>query len=119
MPTSQNSTRYDIALSLRDTGETLTGELEYASDLFDDSTVERYFGHFLTLLEGMVSNDAARLGELALMTDAQRQEVLSGFNPPLGKEPRELLVHRRFEQQAATTMSVHGTATAFWELLPA
>ena len=101
LPTSLNSTRYDIALSLRDTGETLVGELEYATDLFDEGTVERYFGYFLTLLEGMVSNDAARLGELALMTPAQREAVLLGFNPAAGKEPSERLVHRRFEQQAA------------------
>ncbi|GAB3356920.1 amino acid adenylation domain-containing protein [Lysobacter tyrosinilyticus] len=102
LPVPQDSTRYDIALSLRDTGNTLGGELEYATDLFDQATVERYFGHFLTMLEGMVANEACRLGELALMTGEQREEVLSGFNPPASGELPEQLVHRRFEQQVAT-----------------
>src|ERR1039457_6179507 len=54
---TQTTPQFDLTLSLRDAGEHIAGLLEYASDLFDRSTIERMAGHLLSLLEAMVADD--------------------------------------------------------------
>ena len=46
--------QFDLGLSLQEDAGAITAELEYASDLFDRSTVERWAGYFQTALAGMV-----------------------------------------------------------------
>ena len=48
--------KFDLTLSLTERDRGLGGFLEYRSDLFDRSTVERLAGHFLTLLRGITAN---------------------------------------------------------------
>ena len=89
------SAQFDLTLSLSDAGERIVGVLNYASDLFERSSIERIAGQFLTLLEAMVANDQQHVSELNLLTPTERQQVLSGWNAtavrfPIGTLP-ELL----------------------------
>ena len=47
--------KFDLALSLQESGERIVGGVEYATALFERATVERYLGYFRRLLEGMVA----------------------------------------------------------------
>jgi amino acid adenylation domain-containing protein len=50
--------------------------LQYNTDLFDDSTIERMAGHFTTLLRGIVTDRDMRLSELPFLTaDETRQQA--------------------------------------------
>ena len=101
MASAQDSTRYDLSLSLRRDGDALTGEIEYATDLFDPSTIERWYGHFLVLLDGMASDDAATVGTLPLMSAEERRRTIEGFNSLVAPLPAERRLHRLFEDAAA------------------
>ncbi|HEX3126552.1 MAG TPA: amino acid adenylation domain-containing protein, partial [Thermoanaerobaculia bacterium] len=70
----------DLLLSLAEEGERLTGGWEYSSDLFDASTIDRLSGHLRTLLEGAAADPGARLGDLPLLTGAERHQLLEGWN---------------------------------------
>ncbi|MDU9026065.1 amino acid adenylation domain-containing protein, partial [Pseudomonas corrugata] len=39
------TTQFDVSLSLNDDGETISGQFEYATDLFDESTIARWGQH--------------------------------------------------------------------------
>ena len=46
---------FDLSLFLREREGKYIGYIEYSTDLFDASTIERMAGHFSTLLEGIVA----------------------------------------------------------------
>ncbi|WP_235582320.1 condensation domain-containing protein, partial [Rhizobacter sp. Root1221] len=46
VPVPVTRSRFDIALMLEEQGERMEGSLNYATDLFDRDTVERWAGHF-------------------------------------------------------------------------
>ena len=69
--------KFDLTLNMSESGEAISGALEYNTDLFDETTIRRLLGHFETLLESFVSDPAQRLSELQLLTESELQETLS------------------------------------------
>ncbi|MFB7126381.1 amino acid adenylation domain-containing protein [Kitasatospora sp. NPDC056273] len=57
-----------------------TGAFEYASSLFEHATIERLADHFLRLLESAVTDPGSALAELDILTDAEREELSTGWN---------------------------------------
>jgi amino acid adenylation domain-containing protein len=92
--------QYDLSLHLSDTGEDLSGFLVYASDLFDRSTVERWAGHYVRLLETMAADAAANVDKLPVLSASERQHLLADCNV-IDVYPQDALIHELFEQQAA------------------
>jgi amino acid adenylation domain-containing protein len=90
----------DLALDLFDVPEGLMARVEYATDLFYESTIELLMGHLQTLLAGMVENPAARIGELPLLTETERRRLLIDWNATESDYARDGCVHDVFEQQA-------------------
>ena len=76
----RRTTQFDLTLSLNDDGDTVAGYLEYASDLFDTATIERWAGHFKTLLGGLVADSRQSVHMLPLLEPDQRHQMLVEFN---------------------------------------
>jgi amino acid adenylation domain-containing protein len=96
----RTTAQFDLTLSLAEHDGQLDGSLRYASDLFDQATIVRMAGHLETLLRAMVADDGARVASLALLSTAQRHQLLHGFNQPLPADaPQHRLVHQLFEAQ--------------------
>ncbi|MEB1529286.1 non-ribosomal peptide synthase/polyketide synthase, partial [Xanthomonas sp. WHRI 7945] len=98
---AQRTTQFDLTLSLVETADGLVGSLAYAVDLFDQVTVQRMFGHWTTLLEAMVTDDAQSLSRLSLLSLGERQRILAGFNATRVEHPHDKTIHALFEAQAA------------------
>ncbi len=97
---NSETAKFDLLLSLRENKFGLVGTLEYDTDLFDSTTIERMLGQFETLLNGIVANPDQRLQRLPLLTDAQRHQLLVQWNDTTKPYPRHLCVHQLFEKQA-------------------
>ncbi|WP_316203134.1 MULTISPECIES: condensation domain-containing protein, partial [unclassified Bradyrhizobium] len=69
----QATAKFDLSLYVHEREGRLEGRFEYATDLFEAATIERLSGHFGTLLEGIVAAPDARIGELALLSEAERE----------------------------------------------
>src|SRR6185436_6298764 len=74
------------------------GLWEYASDLFDATTVERMAGHFERLLSGAVDHPESRVSELPLLSPAERHQLLDWNDSARGGLSN--CVHELFERQA-------------------
>ncbi|WP_280396840.1 non-ribosomal peptide synthetase, partial [Nocardia carnea] len=80
--------QYDLNLILSDSytsaGEPdgITGFLTYATDLFDQSTVQGFVDRFVRLLSAVVSDPALELGAVELLSGAERAEILSRTGGP-------------------------------------
>lgn len=73
-------TRYDLLLSVDEVDNSFWGLLEYCSDLFDASTIERMAGHIQTLLTAAVEDPDQRISELPLLTSAELEQMLMTWN---------------------------------------
>jgi len=49
----------------------------YARDLFEPATIQRWFGHFRTMVEHLIAHPAEKLGEVGLLTPAEQRELRS------------------------------------------
>ena len=67
----------ELHLDLIETQARLVGAFNYSADLFEATTIERMASHFQVLLGGIVENPEGRLSELPLLTDTERQQILS------------------------------------------
>ncbi len=92
---------YELSLHLSEAGEGLSGSIVYASDLFDRSSVERWAGHYIRLMEAMVADATASMEKLSLLSASEREHLLADFNAADASYPQDTLIHKLFEQQAA------------------
>ncbi|WP_420038012.1 amino acid adenylation domain-containing protein [Streptomyces sp. cg28] len=89
----RNSAKFDLTWDLTESHGPdglpagLSGEVEYSSDLFDESTVRRFVDHFVRLLRSALATPDAPLSALDMLTREQREAALD-------TGPRDGEVHR-------------------------
>jgi amino acid adenylation domain-containing protein len=95
--------KFDLNLSIHETPEGLSGALQYNTDLFHASTIERMRGHFKTLLTGIAANPEQRISELPLLTEAEKHQLIIEWNDTKTDYPRDKCIHELFETQVEKT----------------
>ncbi|HWW73634.1 MAG TPA: amino acid adenylation domain-containing protein, partial [Duganella sp.] len=95
------SASFDLSLDLEEAGDRIVGQLNYATALFDEGTIQRHWGYLQAMLRGMVADDSQCVGTIALLGEAERELLLHGFNATRRPYAAEELVHALFERQAA------------------
>ncbi|MEH2435910.1 MAG: amino acid adenylation domain-containing protein [Nostoc sp.] len=103
LPVESATAKFDLFLSIQNTGNGLVGVWEYNTDLFDASTIERMTGHFMTLLSGIVANPEERISQLPLLSQTERQQLLVEWNNTQTDYPRDKSIHQLFEEQVERT----------------
>ena len=98
-----NTSTFDLSLELGDQLEGLAGRFEYNTDLFDGATIHRMVGHWQTLLENIVADPAQHIGELPLLTQAERHQLLTEWNSADIEYPSDQCIHQLFEAQVERT----------------
>ncbi|HEK3440117.1 TPA: pyoverdine non-ribosomal peptide synthetase PvdD, partial [Pseudomonas aeruginosa] len=92
--------QFDLTLDIQEDENGIWASFDYATDLFDASTVERLAGHWRNLLRGIVANPRQRLGELPLLDAPERRQTLSEWNPAQREYAVQGTLQQRFEEQA-------------------
>jgi len=103
MPIHNETTKFDIGIFLLETPDGLSCMAEYATDLFDASTIRRMLGHFGTLLEAIVKNPDRHIGELPLLSSKERQVLEAASSGAQVAYPRGRSLHELFEEQVERT----------------
>ncbi|HEX9671698.1 MAG TPA: AMP-binding protein, partial [Thermoanaerobaculia bacterium] len=97
-----SGSQFDLTLAMAKWDGALSASLQYNTDLFDTSTIDRMLGHLMTLLAGAAADPAAPLSELPLLTAPERRQVLDEWNArPFAAA--SACVHQLFEAQAEHT----------------
>ncbi|KQZ30950.1 hypothetical protein ASD58_30105 [Duganella sp. Root1480D1] len=97
------TTQVDLSLAVVDNGLAISFAIEYASDLFEQATIQRWAEHLLIVLQAMVEKDGAgRLVQrLPLLSPASHAQIVHGFNRDDAPYALHGLAHQGFEQLAA------------------
>jgi amino acid adenylation domain-containing protein len=100
---------FDLIVHLRATGMELKGDVEYSSELFDRSSVERLAGHLVVMLEALASDPDAPLSQMQMLTPCERQQ-LENFNATAAPIPSECAVEL-IDARAARTPDAPAVGT--------
>ncbi|MFN6010474.1 MAG: non-ribosomal peptide synthetase [Microcystis sp.] len=84
-------------------GDQLQVRISYDTNRFDDGTITRLLGHFQTLLEGIVANPEARVSQLPLLTEFEKNQLLIDGHNPQVDYPVTKCLHQLFEEQVKRT----------------
>ncbi len=98
IPLEQKAVHFDLILTAEER-ETLDGRLEYRTDLFDASTIQRLAAHFRILLAAALADPRPALSELPLLSPWERQQALAEPSGDRAAFPVAGL-HHLFEEQA-------------------
>ncbi len=94
--------KVDLSLYIGQTQEGLRLNFEYNTDLFNAATIERMSRHFETLLAAIVGNPDKRIGELSLLDEPERRQLLQEWTNTRFAYPFNC-IHELFEEQVTKT----------------
>ena len=102
------SAKFDLSVSLGEergpdgTAGGIAGVVEYATDLFDRSTIESLVARLIRLLEGVVAAPDRPIGEIDILGPEERATILTAWNATAHPLPQTHLP-ALFAAQAART----------------
>ena len=99
---ADEQTNYDLNVVIQP-GEELVVHFDYNGQVYEQGAMERVQGHWLQLVEQIVSQPNVPVTQLELLTAGQREQLLVHFNATELELPENATVHGLFEQQAART----------------
>ncbi|MCA1681697.1 MAG: amino acid adenylation domain-containing protein, partial [Actinobacteria bacterium] len=94
--------RFDLLVEFLPQGDSMNVAIEYNTDLFNPATIERMAGHLRMLLEGITKDPGRPLGEVSLLTESERYQVLVEWNDTFRVVP-EVTLPELLEAQVART----------------
>ncbi|MBD0693806.1 non-ribosomal peptide synthetase [Streptomyces sp. CBMA123] len=95
------ATNYPLALSVFP-DESLVMRLLYDETIFESATVERVAARLITVLDGLAGGSAPSVGDVTVLTDAERELVLGGWSVAAPSEYSiERRMHRLISERAA------------------
>ena len=86
-------------LSLSQADDRVVGGLEYATALFERSTVKRYAEYLRMLLRGMAGDEHLAIRRIPVLPEVERKQVVHGWNRTAEDFPADRCVHELFEEQ--------------------
>jgi amino acid adenylation domain-containing protein len=103
LPGDTRTAKFDLTLTLSEIGGVLQASLEYRTALFDESTIDRFIGHLLTLTGAVVADPGAPISRLPLLTAAESRQLVAEALAGVRPFPAGVPLHRLFERQAERT----------------
>jgi amino acid adenylation domain-containing protein/non-ribosomal peptide synthase protein (TIGR01720 family) len=97
----QQTTQFDLVLDTQEQGEALDASLTYATDLYDEASMQRFAEQWLNLLRAVVNDPQQRVAELPLLHVPQSDALIQHWNPAFAAQPSSPTLHQLFEAQAA------------------
>jgi amino acid adenylation domain-containing protein len=89
----------NMIFSFRRTDEVVEGTIEYNTLLYHKSTIERLTSHFSHLLGQVLANGSAKIIDIDILTQEERNQLLFDFNNTIADYPMNKTIHRLFTEQ--------------------
>jgi amino acid adenylation domain-containing protein len=93
-------TKFDLALLLTQSGQQLSGFLEFNADCFERARMERLLRYWERVLKGLVADPDKQISELEIMDEAERRQVVVDWNRSEEVRQATPCIHELFEERA-------------------
>ncbi|NRA56496.1 MAG: amino acid adenylation domain-containing protein, partial [Gammaproteobacteria bacterium] len=94
-----HTAKFDLTLDINEYEGGISASFNYATDLFEPSTIERLAKHWQQLLQGIVAKPSERIAELPLLDQAEQLHIIQDRNPAYPDVAAKLSIQQRFEAQ--------------------
>ncbi|HEY0557546.1 MAG TPA: amino acid adenylation domain-containing protein, partial [Thermoanaerobaculia bacterium] len=95
--------KFDLGLTAVEAEEALWLAMDYNTDLFEGATAGRFLNHFSRLLESALASPDQTWSDLPILPEAERAQLLAGFNDTGSTAGPDVCLHELFESQVART----------------
>ncbi|EPN75972.1 pyoverdine sidechain peptide synthetase IV, D-Asp-L-Ser component, partial [Pseudomonas syringae pv. actinidiae ICMP 19101] len=99
---TQEQTHYPLTLVVN-LGETLSMRFSYARQSFSELHMAQLSAHLRQVLQALARDPQAAIGELALLTDHEQQQIVRDWNATAADFPGEHCLHSLIEAQVLAT----------------
>ncbi|MCG7534478.1 non-ribosomal peptide synthetase [Pseudoalteromonas sp. OOF1S-7] len=99
---ASNSELFDLSLNLEEKGDQIVGWLNFATDLFSDSTISTWFSYFNNVLNQFVIDEHQQLADVSLMTESNKARILQSRNDTAGPLSEREQITDRLESVAVS-----------------
>ncbi|MGB7293945.1 MAG: condensation domain-containing protein, partial [Thermodesulfobacteriota bacterium] len=97
------TSKVDLILFIWEGENSLRGEIEYYTEIFDECTIIRMIEHFETLLFEIVRNPDRQISEISLLSPEEKHQLLIGWNQTKTEHSDNKCVQDLFESQVMKT----------------
>jgi len=97
------TSKFDLGLFTVEKPDGLHCMVEYSTDLFDRSTIQRFIEHFRMMLEGIAANPDQLIAQIPILSVKEREQVLVGWNQATLASSAITTLHQFFEEQVRKT----------------
>ena len=98
--------QFDFSLHIYETKGSLNCVLEYNTNLFKRSRMERMAGHFLQMVSSLMQNPEQKIRQIPILTEKEKEVILGEWNTTTVEFPREKCIHELFEEQVLKTPGI-------------
>ncbi|MDM4719726.1 amino acid adenylation domain-containing protein [Micromonospora sp. WMMA1363] len=97
------TSKFDVLLALAERSDGgLDGELTFSTELFEETTAHRLTAHYLRVLDQVTADPGQRIGQVDLLTAAERSQIVADWNNTAIPYP-DVTIHELVATQAART----------------
>ncbi|MCU0287507.1 MAG: amino acid adenylation domain-containing protein, partial [Acidobacteria bacterium] len=114
----EGTSKFDLTLTAVDFGERVHLSFEYCTRLFKPGTIERFIAYFKKIVEELSVNIDQNVSAIEIITQAERERILSEFNDTAAAYPTNKTIHQLFAEQTAQTpdyIALHGCMIAWMD----
>ncbi|MCX8130966.1 MAG: amino acid adenylation domain-containing protein [Clostridia bacterium] len=99
-----DTSKFDLWIEVIDKVDYLDADVEYNSDIFNESTVARILESYKILLQGIASNPEKGIAYLPVMSEEEKQKLLYEWNDTAVVYPQgDMCLHEIIERQVDRT----------------
>ncbi|MCP4147153.1 MAG: AMP-binding protein, partial [bacterium] len=105
-PNSLNSfttSKFDLTLSVFNTGDSLKFNFEYCTKLFKEETIIRFVAYFKKIFQTLSAEPGQKISEIEIITEQERKQILYEFNDTATDYQRDKTIHQLVEEQVEKT----------------
>jgi len=97
---------FDLTLEVTETQQGLTLDWNYAEDLFERATIERFSQSFIALVNGVLESPETRVSALPMLSVKDSQQLLMQWNKTAYHYPKDQAIGSLFSAQARRTPDI-------------
>ena len=101
--TPSQTAKFELTFSINETATGLHCSIEYNTDLYKASTIGRMVGHYVELLQSIVSNPGEKVSKLQMLTKQEEEQLTKEFNNTKADYRKDKTVTQLIEEQAQKT----------------
>jgi amino acid adenylation domain-containing protein len=94
---------FDLTLSMSESVAGLSASVEFNTDLFDRSTVERLLHHFKNILISIISDPDQPVANIPFLSKAEEHKILIDWNNTAYERDRSVCIHELFQKRVLET----------------